>query len=846
MRLETLAIRGFLAIDRVQQIDLRDLPAGLIALVGPNGAGKTTILDAALGALYRQFPSRGAKELVDYALDREAFLDATFAVEGRGLYRARVNVDGVRRQSEAVLELIDADGEHRLLNDGKVSTFDAVVAKVFPPLRVVLASAMSAQNKAGSFITLDRRGRKDLFAELLDLQIYEVLAGRARQAAARVEQARAAVVALRDRLTRETGPAVETALSDRANGLQVDVGLVERRRDEITAALDAIARERDTCQDAAARYAIAQTTRDRCQVEITTFAKTRARLDQQLEQLQTDATAEHQRIDAQLAKTDRSLEREEQGAETTARDALAAAVRTATETRDDLDTRIANNRRLVAEADAIRAAVAALAQAETRLPSAKATVEAATQEQQTLERKGTEVERQLAALDVVGRELERAQRAASLLTRVPFGENCGTAGCEFVTEAVTARGTTAGLEGQLSGRDALREELHATRQQLADVKAQRTTDVTGLTALEAEIADLKVRTKHASQIDVAEARIADYARQVPAVETALAERRTEVEAQRRRTVAAIEERRAAARLDATRAHADLDARIAPRVEAVKAERERVDGAIVDGRAALAAADAQLATTADAHRRLQQLDGEHTAQQRAWAATEADRGRLEAERAALERDWLALGDRQRELDDVARQLATLDQDLVEWQLLGRIFSRDGLPVLEIAAAGPTVSAYTTDLLQSCSGPRFTVDLVTQEAKVSGKGGLKEVFELKVFDGERGGEPRDLTDLSGGEQILVDECLKSAIAIYLNERSATPIRTCWRDETTGALHPETVPHYVAMLRRLQAVGGFHQVLFVTHSPDAAAQADAQIQVGGGTARLVFPPYEQMEAA
>jgi len=45
----------------------------------------------------------------------------------------------------------------------------------------------------------------------------------------------------------------------------------------------------------------------------------------------------------------------------------------------------------------------------------------------------------------------------------------------------------------------------------------------------------------------------------------------------------------------------------------------------------------------------------------------------------------------------------------------------------------------------------VDLVTQEAKAGGKG-LKESFQIKVFDNERGGTARDLDALSGGEKVI----------------------------------------------------------------------------------------------
>jgi len=113
---------------------------------------------------------------------------------------------------------------------------------------------------------------------------------------------------------------------------------------------------------------------------------------------------------------------------------------------------------------------------------------------------------------------------------------------------------------------------------------------------------------------------------------------------------------------------------------------------------------------------------------------------------------------------------------------------------------------------------------------------------VTDNENGGVVRDIRDLSGGEQVIVAEALMNAIAIYVNERSATPMRTIFRDETTGALGKENTQRYVQMLRKVLEIGGFHQILFISHDPDAYVLADAQIHVAGGTATPVLPPYRE----
>lgn len=218
---------------------------------------------------------------------------------------------------------------------------------------------------------------------------------------------------------------------------------------------------------------------------------------------------------------------------------------------------------------------------------------------------------------------------------------------------------------------------------------------------------------------------------------------------------------------------------------------------------------------------------------------ATRARLTAEGAALD---TAREQLQRDLlkrNALAKEEDSWLSTAFEWNVLAKAFGREGLPVLEIDAAGPAVSDLCNDLLHSCFGSsRFTVELVTQQPKTDGTG-MKEIFELKVHDSEQGGE-RDLTDLSGGEQVIVDEALKSAIALFVNQQNTFPMETCWRDETTGALDPENALRYIALLRRLQERGGYEKVVFVSHNPDATALADAQLAVADGAVTVRYPPF------
>ena len=102
--------------------------------------------------------------------------------------------------------------------------------------------------------------------------------------------------------------------------------------------------------------------------------------------------------------------------------------------------------------------------------------------------------------------------------------------------------------------------------------------------------------------------------------------------------------------------------------------------------------------------------------------------------------------------------------------------------------------------------------------------------------RGGAPLDAAVLSGGESVLVSEALALALALSAASRSGTRIETLLRDETGSALDRDRGPAYARMLRKAAALGGFHQVLYVSHQGAAIEQADAVVEVGEGRVRIV----------
>lgn len=786
MRIERLALKGLLRFTETVSLDLRDLPPGLIAITGENGAGKTTILEAGMASLYRGFFSREG-ELYDYATGRDSYLEAEIAIDGRGVYRTRVNLDGVKRTTDAVLEAIQPDGTRAVLNDGKALTFDAAVRDLFPARALLLASAFAAQNKSGSFVTLDKKDRKSLFATLLGLERYQAMSDTASQAAAFLDQARARLSAARDELARDTTDALFTELDRIAQHLQATGGEAEVRQRELAAAIAQLETRLATMQDQVAAYVSAVQRAHTIETELAT------------------RRGERDSVDRQRAAAGRALA-EELGRVAADRDREVT----------DCTTRRAGNEDILAKATEIRAAVAKVAAVEDHLPPLREEIHMRELALEGTRRALQAAEQALRDLDAPVRELERAQADGALLARVPCGGAGEFATCQFLTNAQVAKQRIPDLEATVATRDGAAQRVVDASAAVAADTTDLTDAKTALRMFEAERVEHQKTAKYADALAAAEARIAELQQKQAEAEQRAVDR--EADARSRHDTRLLELENQAFTLDETitrlageleTARGDLAASSQGNAQAVRLQNElqyaRVDRDLVIGSLA----------------------------------------RVESGRQELERRRLEVTEKRRRRDTITSRLDQLTTQALEWRLLAKAFSRDGLPVLEIDAAGPWLSAYTNELLQVCFGARFTVELITQRASADGKK-MVDDFSIRVFDNERGGDPRDIADLSGGEQVIVSEALCNAIGLYVNARSPMPIRTCWRDETTGALDPENASRYLQMLRKVHELGGYHHVFFICHNADIAALADAQIVVAGGHASIQRPPFGQLEAA
>jgi len=172
-------------------------------------------------------------------------------------------------------------------------------------------------------------------------------------------------------------------------------------------------------------------------------------------------------------------------------------------------------------------------------------------------------------------------------------------------------------------------------------------------------------------------------------------------------------------------------------------------------------------------------------------------------------------------------AKLDR-LTRLKNLAEALSPKGVPALKLDAAGPEISQTINDILTECYGSRFQVSIRT--LKETGKGTTKEDFSILVLD-EETGEETFVDNKSGGQEAIIKEGISLGVAVYKKQKTGADIRTLIRDEADGGLTSKNAHLYQKMLDKAMLLGGFAQVIFVSHKPEIQELATTVFRVGEG---------------
>jgi exonuclease SbcC len=393
---------------------------------------------------------------------------------------------------------------------------------------------------------------------------------------------------------------------------------------------------------------------------------------------------------------------------------------------------------------------------------------------QALETSNRETERTVQSLDAELRtnlaELERVRVEREELTVVPCRGEGAYASCPKIRRAVEAGQKLPALEGEVA---TLSIEVEVQRGALVHIAASSSELTRTLEGCERDRRKVDQERQRYEELRAVEARRDE---RLKALER-LAQARTEVSEELSRKESALS------------AFSDLDAKM----HGSRREIENADRVIVSYR--------------------------------------CERDGLIARQARIKQRQDQLASARTRLAQVEAELGTARTELEDFNYLAKVFGPDEIQLCEIQAAGPQVSTLVNALLEGCFDNKFEIRFRTQRPKADGRGMVDD------FDVEVRNKNLDRTclvdELSGGQFVLVNEAVNLGIAIY-NMRQGEGIRyeTLFRDETVGALDATNGKEYVRMLRRAMDLGGFHQVIFICHTPLVWELADRILTVRSGS--------------
>ncbi|HEX6417965.1 MAG TPA: SMC family ATPase [Acidimicrobiales bacterium] len=792
MRPSRLEIEGFTAFRAPAVVDFAG--ADLFALVGPTGSGKTSIIDALTFALYGSVPRLDDRRAVAPVISQnltEARVRLDFTVGGAAYTAARV-VRATRSGGATTREA-------RLERDGQVlaGTADEVTEAITGLLGLTFEHFTTCvslpQGQFARFLHDKPRSRQDLLVRLLELGLYERVAGAARQRAA---------------VARNAADLAAGRLDDLAGATQAARDEAAARVGVLDALADRVAQQRPRLDGLAAAEASARADADEVARRVDLLAGLAA--PEGVDELAAEL------VECDLARRrGAELDDEAAGAVAAAEDELAALP-----DRHVLEGRRADHLRRAELVDSVARGQAAEAEAS----AAAAGAEAAANEAQA---------RRSAAI-AAREEVQVALRARALVPELVVGEPCPV--CGHTVDALPAHEAPADLTA--AERAVARAEAESERAQAALIEAQkhRARVEEKLAAVRAELDAVDGRLAEAPDLDRVEGDLA----QVTAAATALDKARQ----------AAREARRALVAVD--RRHRELTAREAEARRSFDAARDRVAalGPPAPERRDLAADWAQLVTWAAA-------EAPVLAEQLAAHRDEADRARAEASAllealASACRDaavdpgppgtWpgeAVAAEHARAEAAVARideQLATAEElraehaaaverhqvaDALAGHLAANRFEKW---LLDEALHQLVAGASTT--LADLSGGAYTL---TVDARSGGFG---------VVDHTNAAQVRSARTLSGGETFLASLALALALADQIGGLAAggaARLESLFLDEGFGTLDADTLDVVASALDELGARG--RMVGVVTHVRELAERLPVRFEVRkvGGAATV-----------
>jgi exonuclease SbcC len=781
-----IGIRDGLGLEQVE-IDFTRFSPGLIAIIGDNGSGKTT----SMGNMqpFRCLPSRDGALATQFYL-KDSYRDFSFEVGGH-VYRSHILIDGRTGKQEPYLY---KDGKP--LNDGKTSTYDVEIEKLLGSEEIFFKSVFASQ-KAKTITSLTAGKRKELFMELLGFQRYELYAQHCKTQADEIETQ---VATGRGKLAQ-----INESLSKRSI-VQEELMNVRMQIIEANGEIDKARVEIDQLawQVAEGARKIAENKLRGVQVhdlgnEIGVLESRKWKLDRDHEAAVGKIKTSQDDIEADITRKEQVVSH-----------------------KHDIEQNVIHLQALRLELKGLEERKAELVEVEREESKAEmAYREAKHQFDSMAMRLGSEavaLDKEKAdffrgfKVDLVAssEELLRLERTAGLLDNVPCRSIAGLPEvCQLLVSAMDAREKIGVAKARISELESEDFRLaHGLADILARIKANKDR-MESLVPPVNHVVDQFADRKRAIGFD------AGQHATVKAEIQSLEGKKWETSLDELRIAeVSIEEKRKA--LD------ELKARLIELSSKYHEEAADLDGQAKDKREKWEEVKASLLPF--------EFQTKHTMLEHTLADLTANEKALQEKRSRLMGDIQFREELIKQLDQasvdaerIETEIKRLLTQLENWRLLQRACSKDGIPALELDAAGPAVSQIANELLASTFGTKFQIAFETTRQSKDGKKQIED-FDIWVY-GEQG--RKRIEDLSGGEEVWIEAAIRQAIASYLRKQTGRDLSCRWLDESDGPLSGAKAQNYLDMIRISHDSEGYYFTFIVSHRQDLVAQIQQQLR-------------------
>jgi exonuclease SbcC len=783
-------------------LDLTELdPAQkLVALTGVNGRGKSYCMESAVaGGCYRTMPTQGS--VASRATAADSWQESVIVHDGQ---RRRIKhlVNGATKSRSSETIVTDENGKPVYEGTG-VKLFDGWAAQHLPDPEVLFASLFAAQQSEG-FVKMTSGDRIGVILRVIGVARLERMAETARKR--------------RDTEAEKLDQLVKRIADIRGEGLTVE----------------------------------------QCELQLATVNETIAAFERTVAE-RAAALEEARQVDAEAQV--QAVQRDAAVRELAALRAQLAELKAK---REPVAVRVVNNRAVMAEADDIRWSVKLAAELGDQLKALDAELVAAEAEARAVLAPWADWERRRdAAMARAARAQERAAAGAMVQAAKEAlpGLRDALVEAEGEVSRLTARleeltsARIAGAGERIAGLFSALETVHSLAcdhmayDEIADVAmGGMETDREAVTAAQqtpVQVKETKERLAAAKQDQVA------CAASLKAAELQVAKSAEVDSAEADRAAALAEAKEVTGGHEAAAAQVEqINARVSfasnpGKLTELRAALEQLQPALAKAKPlenaetrllelepVLADFDQQIATLEATIAALPPIPDEPVRPDLKHIAGQLERaeGLLRFERDGIARLEQSL-EQAKAVDakaaDIEAERVATEARLGNLTRLSLDFGRTGLQSAEVDSAGPELTELVNDLLRTCHGPRFTVSVETQRLTSDGKKTVDECL-ISVIDTEKGTE-KEVREHSGGERVILGEAISLALTMLACRRAGFDRPTLFRDESAAALDPANARAWVAMMRRAVELTGADRLLFVSHSPEVVAMADARIQVG-----------------